>query len=236
MSEIPEPSYSPWHLRLYDALAFYDEHSAWPSQAASDPIERSLGNWVLTQRKNGRKLLAGERSPMTAERFNTLDSLPEWEWSREARWEDSLAAALTHFDTYGSWPSQWASDPQVRQLGNWVNHQRKHAAYLEQGRPSQMTVERLAILKATPGWRWAKSDDWFTHLDDARAFHRAYGRWPAQSAEDPDERRLGNWVQDQRKHAAYLEQGRPSQMTVERYYALCDTPEWVWSRARHTTS
>ena len=73
-----------WESNFADCLEYYVKNNAWPSKRDSDAEVKRLGKWVSNQRKNGKKLAAGVKSPMTQERYDRLDKTPGWVWNASA--------------------------------------------------------------------------------------------------------------------------------------------------------
>jgi hypothetical protein len=111
--------------------------------------------WVGTQRVQGKKFAAGEKSQMTQERYDRLDETPGWLWDPMSDvWESNFADCLEHYKKNNAWPSGEDSNAVVKRLGVWVGKQRAQGKKLAAGAKSPMTQERYDKLDRTPGWLW----------------------------------------------------------------------------------
>lgn len=82
--------------------------------------------------------------------------------------------------------------------GQWLSSQR---SALHRGLTAMTTARAEALDKLTPGWRRmlpARHPSWSQRADHLREFHAARGRWPSQTATDPDEAQLARWLSMQR--------------------------------------
>ena len=69
-----------WNRQWEATKAVYETHNTWPSEKADSRELRKLGSWVSSQRDQGNKLAAGQKSVMTQEHYDLLDAHPGWEW------------------------------------------------------------------------------------------------------------------------------------------------------------
>ena len=147
-----------WEGSFAGCLEYYGKNNSWPSREDSDAVVKSMGGWISEQRKNGKKLAAGEKSKMTQERYDKLDKTPGWLWdSLSDAWNGNFASCLEYYVKNSSWPSSIDSDAVVKRLGMWVSKQRVQGSKLASGDKSQMTQERYDKLDKTPGWLWDAS-------------------------------------------------------------------------------
>ena len=150
-----DPLSDVWESNFAGCLEHYKKNNDWPSKTDSDPAVKALGEWVSTQRKEGKKLASGAKSKMTQERYDRLDKTPGWAWdSLSDAWESNFAGCLEYYKKNNSWPSSIDSDAAVKPLGVWVSNQRTQGNKLASGVKSQMTQERYDRLDKTPGWLW----------------------------------------------------------------------------------
>lgn len=137
------------------AHAFRRHAGRWPSPAAPDPKERSLGTWLGRQRRQAAK---GE---LDVFRRHFLDvNVPGWETDPDQRWE-SAARDLADFTiSFGRLPALEADESWERGMAAWVAMQRSLKA---QG---SLRDDRARWLDLhCPGWLPAGSaDDAAAHI------------------------------------------------------------------------
>ena len=226
-----DPFVAAWNNNWEASRTFYETHNRWPTTRTDDLEEKRLGSWVVIQRTQGKKLVAGQKSVMTQERYEILDAYAGWEWDpRITTWDPRWEAAKTFYETYKKWPARTNADsPELKQLANWVRLQRTEGRKLAAGQKSAMTRERYEILNAYPGWEWDPFvAAWNNNWEAARTFYETHDRWPVTRTDDLEEKQLGNWVGDQRTQGIKRAAGQKSAMTRERYEILDTYPGWEW--------
>ena len=180
----------------------------YPRQRSADLTEKDLGKWVDHQRQG--------RPRLTTERVAQLEALPRWTWhALDSTWDDQLADLgewlAAHDQVY---PRQRSADPAEKDLGQWVNKQRKSH--------SRLNAERVAQLEGLPRWTWnaveSTWDDNLAALDNWLAAHDQV--YPRRQCDDAQERQLARWVGSQRQNRALL--------TAERQHSLEALPAWQW--------
>ena len=157
----------------------------------------SLGMWVSTQRREYRKLVDGERSLMTDERFTKLEAIG-FEWLQKGRpyqWETRFEELKIYRENHGH-----CNVARKNSLGTWVHKQRGQYRLLKQEKPSSMTDDRIQMLFSV-SFQWDigltvkdRADQWharFQELQNYKAEYRTFNV-PQRSGQ------LGAWVDYQR--------------------------------------
>lgn len=116
------------------------------------PANPPLARWVKRQRYQYKLLMEGKQSSMTTDRIRVLEEIGFIWDSHEAAWEDRLRELLEYKKSNGNClvPSNYPSNPQ---LATWVKCQRRQYKLYWEGRPSNMTVERIMELEQH-GFEW----------------------------------------------------------------------------------
>jgi len=86
-----------------------------------------------------------------------------------------------------------------------------------------MTVERIAALETTEGWKWVEDDSWEPSRLYWLSQYKRLGKKPVEKSKDTQEKQAGKWQQHQRD--AY----KKKTMIAERITSLEATPGWSWS-------
>lgn len=174
--------------RLVQLAAFHAEHDRWPSSGAQDPVERVLGQWLNRQRTSDRTGVGA----FTSDRGEIMDgAVPGWRGPQRP-WSEHLTEIVAFRAEHGHWPMQSSAEAGERYLALWQNRQR-----MTSKRGTLPEDRRDALDAVAPGWRILR-ETWETKADRLAAWHQANGNWPSSIATDPDERKLGRWLNQQR--------------------------------------
>jgi hypothetical protein len=214
-----------WNLRLGQLCEFKVQfgHSVVPQKYADNP---KLGRWVSKQRREYRLHQEGEPSLMTEGRIRDLKSIGfEWETSKTGLasiWNVRIQEIREFKEQFGHClvPQLYAAN---HKLGQWVSTQRKNYRWLQEGKPSSMTEDRIRELESI-GFDWGTSKTdlasiWSVRIQQLCEFKAEFGHClvPNQYSANP---KLGRWVSKQRSSYRLQQKGKPSSMTEERIREL----------------
>ena len=140
-----------WQERYNELLQFKKDkdHCLVPHTYPENP---PLARWVKRQRYQYKLMQESKQSSMTQERIKILEDIGFIWDSHEAAWEERLKELLDFKTDKGNClvPSNY---PDNSQLATWVKCQRRQYKLYWEGRPSNMTVERIMILE-NHGFEW----------------------------------------------------------------------------------
>lgn len=167
-----------WSLRHKELLQFHKSngHSAVPHTYPKNP---QLARWVKRQRRQFKLRKEGRPSTMTTERLELLDSVGFIWDSHDLNWREKLEA-LTCFRRekgHCNVPSNFRD----KKLATWVKCQRRQYKLYWDGKPSAMSLNRIAALEKV-GFEWeirAASGSSKSH------HHAATAATPIPLEEDP---------------------------------------------------
>jgi hypothetical protein len=190
------------------------------------PDNKSLGKWVLTQRKQKKNFDQALHASITKERIASLDSLGfSWNSQKES-WEAMRKQLADYCNQYGDCkvPSKWSDNKELR---NWVRTQRMQKKKFDRGLYASITKERIASLDSM-GFSWnSKEESWEAMRKQLAEYCDQYGdckvptRWP-------DNRALGQWVSMQRMLKKKFDRGLHASITKERIASL-DSMGFSWN-------
>jgi len=145
--------------------------------------------------------------------------------AKDVKWMSMLELLKEYQSSHGDCivPRGYAPNPK---LASWVAEQRKQYKLLRDGKPSNITAERVGLLQSI-GFAWnAQEAAWTRHFSDLQNYKARYGDClvPLSYADRPQ---LGLWVKEQRRHYMLLVQGRKSHMTDDRIAKL-ESIGFVW--------
>lgn len=176
------PAQPTWDERLAAAVAWNQTHAGFPSSKSEDADERSLGNWLIDQR----------RPSVSAARQAVLDAqLPGWRNVHEHQWHTQFTRLERWLSQHGTHvpPRLHGADDEETQLAEWLEVQRARAS-----------AERASLLdQLLPGWRDPMELRWRARLAELQTWREEHSdRWPSAYSKDPYEMSLGRWVAFQR--------------------------------------
>ena len=218
-----------WEQRFEELVEYYEEngnclvpYAYMGKQRSSQP----LGEWVNSQRKQYMLLKEGKESQITRERIRKLENIGfVWD-AHEAALFESYERLKAYKEENGNCnvPSQWKENTK---LGHWVHTQRTQYRFLQEGKESYMTEERIELLESI-GFVWNQLEaTWFELFDELKAYKNKYGNCNVSRGWKENEK-LGRWVNKQRQQYRLLQEGKKSQMTEERI-KLLDSIGFQWS-------
>ena len=88
-------------------------------------------------------------------------------------------------------PKRESTDPEEAALGVWTHHQR------DRKKENKLEAWQIQELEAIVGWEWdPRKATWFHNCAEAKDFKDAHaGQLPNKRASNPEERRLGKWIE-----------------------------------------
>jgi hypothetical protein len=151
----------------------------------------------------------------------------------EAQWNKCFDELRRHRDRTGNCvvPQSYKSN---QPLARWVKRQRYQYKLMIDGKPSQMTQERMKALEEIR-FVWCPQDsNWAERLEEVKKYRRIFNHCnvPSDYHENPS---LVSWVKYQRRQYKLYQEGKPSYMTVQRILDLEDIGfEWAL-RGKHSS-
>ena len=230
--------------------------------------EKKLGAWVHCQRKNYHNYHRGLNSTkqstqqqstadsnkknsnninnqnrMKPQRIVALEKLG-FVWSFfDTKWNQRIKDLEAYKNEHGHLHVPFKYPPN-QSLAHWVHNQRRDYNLYQEGKPSQMTIEKINELEAL-GFAWksdyprtkrrltpdptslTESQLWNENYNALAAFHSQHGHCSVNRFTSPN-RKLCAWLTWQRKQHKLYVQGQPSQMNPERIKKLNDLGfEWT---------
>jgi hypothetical protein len=117
-----------------------------PSLGSHNSTEKQMANWMKHQRsrkKNG---------TLPADRIAILEAIPGWSWGIfcASVYEKAVTKFCAMRERLGRNPRKSSQDPTEKKMATWTDTQRQRK------NNGTLPADRIAILEAIPGWRWAK--------------------------------------------------------------------------------
>ncbi len=134
----------------------------------------------------------------------------EWE-KRRLEWVD-------FYQKYGVNPSHGSKVSYEKRIGQWVSDQRINY------KKGNLSPKRIESLISSPGWLWEidRGEKWEKIRLEYVSFYQKNGKDPSGGSKDPNERRVGSWVNTQRVNY------KKGTLSSERIAILNAMPYWTW--------
>jgi superfamily II DNA or RNA helicase len=181
-----------------------------PSSTSKDSEEKQAGSWQQNQRCDYRK------GKISQDRITILEATKGWKWEEEVTWPIQLENWKRLYKRLGKSLSDKSKDPEVKRLGQWQSDQRQNY------KKGKMPQDHIQMLNETDGWKWEEEDTWPIQLEHWKKQYEIKGRTPSGESKDPEEKKAGQWQQNQRRN---YKKGKMSQEYVR---ILNKTSGWKW--------
>jgi superfamily II DNA or RNA helicase len=116
-----------WRITLKKVIDYMDKEKKSPSQHSKDKDIKKLGNWVTSQKSNyteNKQIMCNPE--IRKEWKDTVDKYKEYLSDREELWKITLKKVIYYMDTEKKSPSKHSKDKNIKQLGEWICHQKKN--------------------------------------------------------------------------------------------------------------
>jgi superfamily II DNA or RNA helicase len=233
-----------WEQNRAAVEAYATTHGSWPSKRARDTETRRIGNWLSNQRAAAKGKGKG-KGAWSEQREQAMDAMSErvgMDWRGENpddTWGQNRAAVEAYATTHGSWPSTTSKDTEVKRLGQWLSRQRQAAEGKGTWSWSEQREQALDAMSERVGmdWRGVNDDDiWEQNRASVEAYATNHGSWPSTIAKDPEDRRFGVWLSNERGAAkgkgAWSEQRERAMDAMSERVGM----DWRDGRARRPVS
>ena len=141
-----------WEAHFQLLQDFQKEHGHCQVSRNHSVDNIKLGRWVSTQRTQYKNFLAGKYSPMTQEHIDALQTLG-FVWKQRIGWEAHFRLLKEFQKEHGHCQVPRRHSVDNVNLGMWVGKQRFEYRKFQDGKPSQMTQDRINQLNAI-GFMW----------------------------------------------------------------------------------
>jgi|Transcript_28181 fatty-acid desaturase len=145
---MPPPNDMGWNHKLAELLAFREVNGHTNVQRRNG----SLGQWVMTQRKQYKYLQEGRDTHINQERIDALNGIG-FKWKIDKRairgWDDRFNELVAFQEEYGHLNVPQKDGP----LGWWVSTQRRHYRFVQEEKTSLLWPDRIDRMNQI-GFQW----------------------------------------------------------------------------------
>jgi hypothetical protein len=132
-----------WLENFYKLECFIRKNQRYPS-SNNGVDEKLLNLWVKRQKSVNKGIIRGN---LSQERIKLLESLPNWEWNLDIRWENTFNdLRIFILSNNGKYPTPYLKIE--KKLYIWINNQ-KQARHKK-----KLNNERIEKLESLPNWKW----------------------------------------------------------------------------------
>ena len=208
---------SNWSMQ-FQQLCEFKEHFGHCLVPVKYSANTKLRKWVVNQRQSYKHHQEGKPSGITEERIRDLESVGfDWKARKSdvaSIWSVRIQEMREFKEQIGHClvPTKYSANPK---LGCWVSTQRKNYRWLQEGKPTPMTENRIRELESI-GFDWGEGESiWSVRIQEMRDFKEQFGHClvPVKYSTYP---KLRNWVSTQRTNYRLHQEGKPSGITEER--------------------
>jgi hypothetical protein len=172
---------------------------------------KGLVRWAAKQRSYFK------RDVLPKERVTLLEAIEGWSWDHDlAKWHANLNSLKELATSIGINNVNTATkDKNGFGIGQWLGNQKV--------KRDDLSAEQTKLLELIPGWSWIGYDAWTQPIRELRNYlEKNENIYPYVKANDPDERRLANWVSNVR--------ARKIKMSAARENEVQSLPGWEWNK------
>lgn len=190
-----------WMDTLDKVKAFILKNNAKPISYSKEPNEKSLGQWVADQFTKEKKEIGQFKKNIVKEKWNSfVQENLSFLKSNDAAWFETFNELKAYIDKFKIKPSRNNSDKNVSKLFTWIDTQTQNFDNKTQIMANEniykiwekYLIENREILNN-------KKINWKFNFDELIKFINENGETPKQNSDDENEKKLGEWLSNQRR-------------------------------------
>jgi predicted helicase len=146
-----------WNNIYIKVKKFIEENKRYPSLNSKDNYEKSLGNWIKTQKCIKRGTFKDRK--LTEKQINLLNIIPNWQWNdnKDEKWNEKYIQLKEFIRKYKKYPSKSSKNEFERSLGCWIVKQKCKKRIIS--KDHKLTIEQITLLTELPNWKWDNNLD-----------------------------------------------------------------------------
>ena len=212
-----------WDVRFQELIEFkkLTNNCLVPMRNSENP---QLGRWVEVQRKERKKWMKGEKSSITAEHIQKLDSLG-FVWSLNCEWDVRFQELKDYKERNGHCLVP-RSYPPNQKLAYWIGHQRKECVKRKHNKKTRLSDERINALNSI-GFCWDASAgvSWNQRWAELMKYKEEHGDFVIEKDQNPE---LYRWCVLMRREYGNFVQGKKSRLSIKRIKEM-ESMGYIWN-------
>jgi len=215
-----EDQIAPKWMTKYEELVEYKDKNG-DMNVPNTGAYKQLHAWIRTQKQQYKLCYEGKTNHISQLRINMLNEIG-FPWAGEKRdqfWNDRYQELVAFHAKTGTSrvPEKYDAAPQ---LHTWVSLQRRQLKLRQEGKPTKLTDERVALLDQVGlECKIRNVATWMDRFMELKRYKDEHGdcnvpqKWKQNTS-------LGRWVDNQKTQHKKLYDGKPTHLTVERIQLL----------------
>ena len=196
---VKEYRYMSWHKKLNLLKAYLDENKKRPNKRDTDPILKTLGEWISTQIKNysSKVCIMADSAIYTAwTEFINNPQYSEYFMDNNAAWNNNLSELKAYLDENKKRPCQKDKDPKTKKLGIWCTNQIKNYSskvYIMTDSAIYTAWTEFINNSQYSMYLIDKNTVWNNNFTELKAYLDKNKKRPSEQSKDLKIKTLGRW-------------------------------------------
>ncbi|AYV79564.1 MAG: superfamily II helicase, partial [Faunusvirus sp.] len=188
------------------------QNNKMPSKRSNDELERKMGIWCATRRKD-KKI-----NRLNDDKIKLLENIPGWYWEKIDPFNENYNKLKELIISNNKLPSDKSNNPIEKQLYYWCGDRRSDK------KNNKLDSDKILQLEALTGWYWEKLDQFDDGYDNLKKWITVNNKIPSQKSDDPTEKQLGYWCCSRRQDKKY------NNLSDNKIKLLENLPNWYWEK------
>jgi superfamily II DNA or RNA helicase len=193
-----------WYKSFADLKTFIDENKKPPSQTSKNTNEKQLGSWLNNQKNNYNNKI---RAMNDITKYNLwtsfINEYYEYLKNFDDFWYKSFADLKTFIDYNKKLPCKRSSDTNEKQLGSWLTNQKNNYKNKDRAMNDKIKYNLWEkFIKEYKEYLKNLDDIWYELFAQLKEFIDKNNILPNKRSNDVDEKKLGNWLSNQKNNYA----------------------------------
>lgn len=193
-----------WEEKLNKLEQYIKQNGKLPSHHAKDPVEKTLGNWMGTQKKNYKKNQIDSNIIMTKENIRAL-----WEQfvnkhfnlfiNDEDKWVYKLKQIQQYILENGILPTQNNDNEDTDKMALWICRQKKNYTKYSQIMKNE-NIRKIweCFVNENEDLLKSEQERWNEKLDIIKEYIKTFNKLPPITNNDENVKKLGRWISHQK--------------------------------------
>jgi superfamily II DNA or RNA helicase len=229
-----------WKDKLNQLEQYIKQNGKLPSPRAKDPVEKTLGNWVGTQKKNYKNQI-DSNIIMTKENIRTL-------WKQfmnkhnnlfindEDKWVYKLKQIQQYILENGILPTQNNDNEDNDNMVVWICRQKKNYTNYSQIMKNE-NIRKIweCFVNENEDLLKSEQEKWNEKLDIIKEYIKTFNKLPPITNNDENVKKLGKWISYQKENYSKNKSNMKDNLIREKWeqfvnenYELFKSNEEVW--------
>lgn len=190
-----------FYKKIKELEIWINKNKKFPVISSGNNTEKQLGYWISTRKKEYNE------GRLSLKRISILNSISGWKWDKFAEYNKIMLNNLIEFvNKFNKIPSRKSKNTLEKKIGTWCSSMRKK--YNNKNLDKDF-INKLEIIE---GWYWDKQDLFNEMYDNVKIWINKNNKIPSTIADDPIEKKYGNWCSNIRQRKDVLPEDKINKM------------------------